>query len=91
MDTSPSHSLDWDEEPLFADDINSEDDDPPPLPPPMPTLSQLSQPHNRSAVTGGRGRMGSGDRGDEWNNPRGAATAGTALGSTRKNDSPHKP
>lgn len=47
MDTSPG-GLDWDEEPLFADDINSDDEDPPPLPPLMPPLSQLSQAPNRT-------------------------------------------
>ena len=66
----------WDdEEPLFADDINSDDDDdPPPLPPPMPPLSQLSQPHSRTHTgTGGEG--GSGD-GDNWDTPRGETTTG---------------
>ena len=77
MDTSPPHSVDWDDEPLFADDIGSEDDDPPPLPPPMPTLSQLSQHHG--AGMGGEGRRGSGEGGDEWNATRGAATAGTLV------------
>ena len=71
MDVSPPHSVDWDEEPLFADDINSEDDDPPPLPPPMPTLSQLSQPHRA-----GGGRRGSGEGGDGWSDPHGAVSAG---------------
>ena len=76
MDASPTAAgLDWDEEPLFADDINSDDDeeDPPPLPPPMPPLSQLTQPHDRGAP---RTVMGGVRGGGDWD----AAQNGTAAG-----------
>ena len=77
-----SPGLDWDngEEPLFADDLNSGDnEDPPPLPPPMPPLSQLSQHHHSRSTHigagGGGGRGGSGD-GEDWDVTGGATAAG---------------
>lgn len=84
MDTSPVGSpggLDWDEEPLFADDINSDDEDPPPLPPPMPPLSQLSQVHSRTHP----GADGGGDMAD-WENPQRRTTTGTIQCNLSKQD-----
>ena len=73
METSPG-GLDWDEEPLFADEIGSDEEDPPPLPPPMPPLSQLAQPHDRTPQTMMGGGRGGGT--PDWVNTQAATTAG---------------
>ena len=43
----PEFPFDGDEEPLFADDLDFEDDDFGALPPPMPTLAELSARQDR--------------------------------------------
>lgn len=83
MDASPVGSpsgLDWDEEPLFADDINSDDEDPPPLPPPMPPLSQLSQVPNRTPSGADGGVMA------DWENPQRRTTTGRIQCNLSKQD-----